>query len=132
MSGWLKAVFESLQKRVEPFLSGLFEVLGRIKWFVVSIVVAVVNLVVYAVSFFVWATDFFATTTGRLLARWTSVSSSAGDGWSSLSKGAALMNCIVPLDYLLSAGGVLFGTWILIQVWRGIVFLYRLIPAKFT
>lgn len=134
MLGYLKAILDAVIKRLEPYLGGLFRVLGRVKWFTVAIVTALLNAVVFAVKFFVWSTAYFATTTGSLVGKASALVSGGGGagGWAALANGAALMNCVVPLDYALSAAGVLLGTFVLIQAWRGVVFVYRLIPLKFT
>jgi hypothetical protein len=133
MIGYFKAVYDWLAGIGSVLWQGLFDVLRRFKWFVVALVGAILAPLAWVLDRVKAISETLVSTTGELVVTMGQLNLNAAGGlWSQLAQGAALMNCVVPLDILLSTFGVLLTLWFVIFAIRTAYFLYRWIPAKFT
>lgn len=136
---WLQGIFDWLGKRIEPSITWLGDVVGRIKWFTVALAASVVTLIGNVISILATAAQFFSFETGKLYQELVGLFGSAAGGggeigaiWPTIQQGAALMNCVVPLDYALSAAFTLTGIWGIVALVRATTWLWSLIPFKAT
>jgi len=137
MIGWLAGIFDAILNFVGPFLRRIVDVVSRVQWFVVAAAGAVVYSVTYIFFFLGYLTGQAVIMTQDLRAEIAELVSSSGSGnasalWSSLANGAALANCVVPLDYAVAMGGALLSLWLVCMSIRVLLFFYRLLPFKFT
>jgi hypothetical protein len=130
----ITAVFEWLSRNLGAFLEGFWTLARRIKWFSVGIVLVSVTILEYVVGFFAWSASIFGAQTGVVVSqvRGFMTGASTQQTWASLSSGAALMNCVLPVDFMLAAGGVVMAVWFNVSVILMLLALYRLIPFKAT
>lgn len=133
MSGYLKAIFDWFVNIGGTFLEGLYDVVRRFKWFFVAVLAALLAPIKWVLEVARDITQGLVSTTQSVIDMVAQLGiDNAGGMWSALAGGAALMNCVVPLDYVLSTFGVLLSLWLVIFGIKAAVWLYRLIPGKFT
>lgn len=121
-------VAEWVAKNFGPFLGSLWGLMRRMKWFSVGVVLVSITFFEYLISFFAWAGYTFASQTAIMAGTVKGFMSSANPGqtWATLSAGAALMNCVVPLDYMLACGAIVIVVWFNVSTILAILRLLRL------
>jgi len=133
MADGFASIFSFLWKQVEPWLRGIWSIVRKQAWLFVAFVLGVVTPISWAINYWAEASYFLLEETKRMFQTSKALGvGSAGSFWSALSEGAALMNCIVALDYAIAIGTTLFGFATFIAVAKGLVWLYKLIPFKMT
>lgn len=131
MIGYLKAVFEWLSGIGGVLWTGLYDVLRKFKWFFVALIAAVLAPIKWVFEFVVSITEKLVEATESLVDLTAALGmDSANTLWASVGSGAALMNCVVPLDYCVTVFGAVLSIWLVIVSIKGAVWLYRLIPFK--
>lgn len=130
MLGYLKAIFDWFSQIGGEYFAGLFDVLRRFKWFFVAVLAALLAPIKWV---FQLAKDMTAGMVEQSAGLVTFMQSlrlnEAGGMWNALADGAALMNCVVPLDVVLASGGVLLSMWLVILGIKAALFVYRHIPT---
>lgn len=133
MVDWIQSVFLWLSKQITPWLQWLFGMLKKYVSIWVAIGVAIMAPISWAINFYAESTFFVYQETQRMLTTAQSLQAgNAGSFWGTLSDGAALMNCIVALDYAIAMGTTVFGFMLFILIAKGLVWLYKLVPFKFS
>jgi hypothetical protein len=133
MLGWLKGLFDQVGKVVVPWLMGIFDLLRSFVWMWVALLLAILAPIYWAIDWFARSAAFVAQTTADMLTSTRTVNPAAASSyWAPLLDGAALMNCVVALDYAIALGSVVISMWGMIAITRGLVWLYKLLPGKFT
>lgn len=131
MWGWLEGIFEWLGDQLGPYLRGIVDNLRRFKWFVVALVGAILAPINWVLN---WLGDSFQFVYEQTSVMLTTVQSmetgSSSSMWATLAQGTSLANCVVPLDYAVAMGSLLFGYLILLAIIRAILWAYKLIPFK--
>lgn len=133
MVDWIASIFSWLWNQLEPWIRGIWEVVRKQAWAILTALAAILAPIGMVINFWAEQSYFVVTETQKLVevVRGLQVGD-AGGFWSAISHGASLMNCIVALDYGIAIGSTLFGIYCFIGVAKGLVWLYRLIPGKFT
>lgn len=131
MNGWLSGIFSWLASVLEPWLRGLWDLIKRQTWFFVALILGILSPISWAIDWWAGAANFLVTQTASMLAAVQTVGPSKSTGfWSLLQGGAALMNCVVALDYGLAVGTMVMSLGIMVAVARGFVWVWKLIPFK--
>lgn len=129
----ITAVFVWLRENLGSWLGAVWGLFRRVKWFAVGLAVVAINMMDYAIEFFAWSGYTFAYQTGMLKDRVLSFLDGDGAGaWGALSDGAALMNCVLPLDYMIAAGASVMVVYLICGGIYAVVAIYKLIPFKAT
>jgi len=131
MLGYLKAIYDWFTKVGESWLNSIWLVLGKWWSWQLAFAAAIVGCISFAIDAYCWLCSTYFSTTAYLL---ETITHHAGGktGWSSLSAGAALLNCVFPLDYAISAGAAVMSVIVVVEAFKVIVTVYKLIPFKFT
>jgi hypothetical protein len=130
MLGYLKAIFDWFAQVGAEYFGGIFDVLRRFKWFVVALIGAFLAPIVWIFELAKSLTGGLASQSAKLVALMDALRlGEAGGMWASVGSGAALMNCVVPLDVLISSSGVLISLWLVIVGIKAALFVYRHIPT---
>lgn len=128
MWGWVKASFEWLSKQITPLLEGIFEAARKFKWFVVALIAALLAPINWILDWLGEAFRYAVEQTADIYAKSQALDiGQAQSFWQSIAVPAGLMNCVVPLDYALSMGTLLFGWIILFGMARALFWLIRLL-----
>ena len=131
MWGWLQGIFDWLMKQLRPLLEWIGGTIARLKWFFVALVAAIMAPINWILDYLGEAFQYAVVETGKLFQTVQAVNPSQAQGWwTQMAKPAALMNCIVPLDYALSIGSLLLGWFMALGIIRAILWIYKLIPFK--
>lgn len=129
MIGWIKGIFDWLDGVGGVLFRGVYDVLRRFKWFAVAVLMALLAPVKWVLEVAKGISAGIANSSSDLLGLVNSLGMGQADSlWGSIGNGAALMNCVVPLDYCLSVFGILLSIWTVILGIKAAVWLYRLIP----
>jgi hypothetical protein len=133
MLGYLKAIFDWFTNIGGTYLGGIWEILRKNKWILLTLVAALLAPIRWVLEVAEFLTGGIAEKTSELVGYFQQLRIGESGGlWSAVSEGAALMNCVVPLDVILSSFGVLLSIWLTIFGIKAAVWVYRLIPGKFT
>lgn len=132
MWGWLKAIFQWLGNQLGPYLRGIVENLRRFKWFLVALVGAILAPINWVLDWLVECAQFVYSQTADLLNMAHALDPGQSSNlWNAISAGAALMNCVVPLDYAVAVGSLLMGWLVALGILRAILWAYKTInPFK--
>lgn len=131
MLGYLKAIFDWFSNIGQTFLQGLFDVVRKFKWFFVALVAALLAPIKWVLEYARGVTSGIASATDQIVSYMAQFQAGNVSGWwAQLSAGAALMNCVVPLDLVLSVFGILITMWLVTMGIKAAVWLYKLIPFK--
>lgn len=131
MWGWLEGIFDWLMKQLRPLLEWIGGAVMRLKWFIVALIGAITAPINWILDWANDAWDYGLSQTVELLSLVQSAGmGSAKEYWAGLSAPAALMNCVVPLDYALALGSVLLTFCIGGALFKALIWLYSLIPFK--
>lgn len=129
MTGWLQGIFDWLANVGGELFRGIYDVVRRFKWFAVAVLMALLAPVKWVLEVAKGISAGIATASADLVSLVSSLDmGSANSLWGSIGNGAALMNCVVPLDYCLTVFGVLLSLWTVILGIKAAIWLYRLIP----
>lgn len=130
----ISALYAWIKDNLGGFLGGAWALFRKLKWFQVGLVLVSITFLEYVISFFAWTGYVFGQQTGVLASQLRGFVTSSGgrEAWSSLASGAALMNCVLPVDFMLAAGAVVMTVWFTVSVILMMLALYRLIPFKAT
>jgi len=133
MWGWLEGIFEWLGDQLRPIVTWIGDTIMRFKFFVVALVAAILAPINWILDWIIEAWNFADAETTKLL---TTVQGAnmgqAPDLWSAISTPAALMNCVVPLDYALALGTLLLSVSVGGAILKALIWAYKLIPFKTT
>jgi hypothetical protein len=130
MLGYLKAIFDWFSNIGGEWFAGLFNLLNRFKWFVVALLASLLAPIVWIFELAKDLTAGMAASSADVLGYMQTLGlGQAGGMWSSLAGGAALMNCVVPLDIMISSFGALLSLWLVILGIKAALFVYRHIPT---
>lgn len=133
MTGWLKGIFDWLGAQLLPWVSGIWRWMRDFTWMWVALLLAILAPISYAIDYWVRASYFVMVTTRDMFTVVASTAPSEASGmWAGLQSGAALMNCVVALDYAIALGTVVLGLYVMLAIARFFVWVYKLIPFKFT
>lgn len=133
MLGYLKAIFDWFTNIGGIYLGGIWEILRKNKWIAITLLGALFAPIRWVLEVAEILTGGIVEKTAELAGLFQQLRiGESGGMWSALSDGASLMNCVVPLDVLLSSFGVLLSIWLVIFGIKAAVWVYRLIPGKFT
>jgi hypothetical protein len=133
MLGFLKALFDWCANVLQPYLGGIWEVVRKQKWFFIALVGALLVPLRWVLEIADTLTGGLAEQTEKLYQLVLELNISQANGlWGQLSEGAALMNCVVPLDALLSSFGLVLSVWLTVFGIKVAVWVYRLIPFKMS
>lgn len=134
MWGWLEGIFEWLGDQLGPYLRGIVQNLRRFKWFVVALVGAILAPINWVLDWLVEAAQFAYTETLSLKGMVQTMNpGQSSEMWSALAGGAALANCVVPLDYMVAMGSLLMGWLVTLAIIRALMWAYKnFIPFKAT
>lgn len=129
MPDFLQGIFDWFVKVGGKLWEGIFEVVRRFKWFVVALIAALLAPIKWLLEL---VRDFaagLAQSTADILTYMQQLGLDQSNSlWAQLGEGAALMNCVVPLDYMLSTFGVLLSLWLVILAFKGAAWVYRHLP----
>ena len=130
----ISALYAWIKGNLGAFVVGLWGLLRKLKWFSVGLVLVSITFLEYVISFFAWSGYVFGQQTGVIASQVKGFVTSSGgrEAWGSIASGAALMNCVLPVDFMLAAGGVVMTVWFTVSVILMMLALYRLIPFKAT
>lgn len=131
MWGWVQGIFDWLVKQLRPLVEWIGNAVMRLKWFLAALVAAIMAPINWILDWADDAWDYALQQTVSLL----TVVQGAGMGeakayWAGLARPAALMNCIVPLDYALALGTVLLTLAIGAGILKALLYVWTLIPFK--
>jgi hypothetical protein len=133
MIGWLKGIFDWLAKQLLPVVTGLWKMAREFAWMWAALLLAILAPISYAIDYWVRASYFVMVTTRDMFTMVQSVGPSQASGmWGALQSGAALMNCVVALDYGIALGTMVIGLWVMLMTAKFFVWIYKLIPFKFS
>lgn len=131
MLGYLKAIFDWFNQIGQTLFQGIFDVVRRFKWFFVAVLAGLLAPVKWVLEVARGVTQGLLSSSAELEAYLNQFGAGSVSGWwAQLSAGAALMNCVVPLDLVLSVLGILITVWLVTMGIKAGVWLYRLIPFK--
>lgn len=129
MLGWLEGIFEWLGDVLRPLLQGTLDNLRRFKWFVVALVGAILAPIKWIIDWLKAAAEFGVAETNKIFEIAQQMNpGEAASMWSSLSQGTSLMNCIVPLDYAVAMGTLLFAYTMPLLLFRLVMWCYARFP----
>jgi hypothetical protein len=129
MLDYLQGAFDWLVRVGGKFLEGIFDVVRRFKWFVVALVAALLAPIEYVLKAVLSLTEKLLAQSEQVLASMDALMIPDAQGlWSQLASGAALMNCVVPLNTCLSVAGVLLTLWLTIFTFKVAAWVYRHLP----
>lgn len=133
MVDWVQSLFLWVSKQVTPWLTWIWDLLKKQSVVFLGILAGILAPISYAINYWAEATYFVYQETERMVTFAQSMQVSQGTGfWAALSGGASLMNCIVALDFAIAIGTTVFGFMMFIMIAKGLVWLYRLVPFKFS
>lgn len=133
MIGFLQGIFDWLGRQLLPWVSGLWRMFREFAWMWVALLFAILAPISYAIDYFVRASYFVLVTTRDMFSVVQQANPSQAAGlMAALQSGAALMNCVVALDYAIALGTMVIGLWVMLGTARFFVWIYRLIPFKFS
>jgi hypothetical protein len=129
MPDFLQGLFDWFVRVGGVLLEGVFDAVRRFKWFFVALVAALLAPIKWLLEL---VRDFalaLAETSADLVTYMQNLGIAGSNSlWSQLGSGAALMNCVVPLDYMLSTFGVLLSLWLTILGFKIAAWVYRHLP----
>lgn len=126
--GWTAGVFGFLERVLMRFLNEVYR-WGLVTWaFVVGAVMAIVVPVLDFLEWLVALTAWLAAETSRIGTIFDALgSSNAGQYWAALSHGAAVANCVVPLDYAIANASLLLTAFAVMSAIKSVIFAVRII-----
>lgn len=132
MLGYLKALFDWFAKVGSPLFEGILGTVRRFKWFFVAVLASFLAPIKWLLQLAKDLTASLVTASADIVSLLSNLRiAEAGTLWGQIGEGAALMNCVVPLDVTLSMFGVLLTLWLIIFGIKAALFVYRHIPTIF-
>lgn len=126
MWGWLEGIFEWLGDQLGPYLRGIVQNLRRFKWFVVALIAAILAPINWVLDWLVQSAQFVYSQTADILTMARTLDPGQSSNlWNAIAAGAALMNCVVPLDYAVAVGSLLMGWLVTLGIVRAILWAYK-------
>jgi hypothetical protein len=130
MLGYLQGIFDWFVNVGGVFFEGIFNVVRRFKWFFVAVLASVLAPIKWVLELAKGLTGGMVDASAQVVALVSQLQIEQSAGlWGSLAQGAALMNCVVPLDVVLSSFGVLLSLWLVIFGIKAALFVYRHLPT---
>lgn len=129
MPNYLQGIFDWFVNIGGKLFEGIFETVRRFKWFMVALVAAVLAPIKWMLELVRDFAAALAQSTADILTYMQQLGIDQSNSlWAQLGQGAALMNCVVPLDYMLSTFGVLLSLWLVILAFKVAAWVYRHLP----
>lgn len=129
MVNWIQSVFLWLGKQITPWLNWLWDLIKKQAVVLFAVIAAILAPISWALTWWVDATFFVYEQTGAMFSQVESLNvGEAASFWGALGQGAALMNCIVALDYGIAVGTIVLGFMIMVYAVKGVIWLIKLLP----
>ena len=133
MINFIGSIFKWLIDVLRPAVDGLRKSLDLLRWVIVAIVAALLVPIKSLLEFLLWLTQLLHDQTESLLEFVQNLHlDSANTYWMQLSQGAALANCLMPLDFAVHLFNYSLTGLVVAIVVKVILTIYRLWPAKAT